>query len=210
MIAHLAGTLLDKHPGRAVVEVAGVGYEVTVPLSTYYELGDPGSRVELHVHTHVREDALALFGFRTRRERELFGRLIGIGGVGPKTAIAILSGLGVDDLLEAVRRRDAGRLSIVPGIGRKTADRILLELADRLEALEAAVAGEPTGPAATAGSGRSPARTFLRQDLVSALVNLGYNARVAADAAGRVLGGAAGTTPPFETLLRESLKILSR
>jgi len=210
VIARLAGTLLDKQPGRAVVDVAGVGYELTIPLSTFYQLGDPGSRVELHVHTHVREDALALFGFRTRREKDLFARLIGVTGVGPKTAIAVLSGLGADDLIEAVRQRDAGRLAAVPGIGRKTADRILLELADRLDALEAAgAADEPLG-AGPPGSGRGRARAFLRQDLVSALVNLGYNARVAADAAARVLGDASGTALPFEVLLRESLKILSR
>jgi len=210
VIARLAGTLLDKQPGRAVVDVAGVGYEVTIPLSTYYQLGDPGSRVELHVHTHVREDALALFGFRTRREKDLFARLINVTGVGPKTAIAVLSGLGADDLIEAVRLRDAGRLSAVPGIGRKTADRILLELADRLEALEAAGAADEPSGAGPPGSRRAPTRAFLRQDLVSALVNLGYNARGAADAAGRVLGDASGTALPFETLLRESLKILSR
>ncbi len=203
MIARLSGTLIDKQPGSAVVDVAGVGYEVAIPLSTYYSLGDPGSRVELHVYTHVREDTLALFGFRTRRERDLFVRLIGVSGVGPKTAIAVLSGLGPEDLIAAVRGRDVGRLSAIPGIGRKTAERILLELADRLEALESA--------ADRAASGRSPGDgAFVRQDLVSALVNLGYNVRVAADAAGRVLGGTAGPTPPFETLLRETLKILSR
>jgi Holliday junction DNA helicase RuvA len=199
VIAHLAGTLLEKQPGSAVVDVGGVGYRVTIPLSTYYDLGEPGSRVELHVHTHVREDALSLFGFRTRREKALFGRLIAVNGVGPKTAIAVLSGLGTDDLVGAVRSRDAGRLASIPGIGRKTAERILLELADRLDALEAA--GEGTGAAAAAG---------VREDLISALVNLGYNARVAADAAGRVLRGAPGRAAPIETLLRETLKILSR
>jgi Holliday junction DNA helicase RuvA len=203
MIARLSGTLIDKQPGLAVVDVSGVGYEVAIPLSTYYALGDPGSRVELHVHTHVREDILALFGFRTRRERDLFVRLIGVSGVGPKTAIAVLSGLGPEDLIAAVRGRNVERLSSIPGIGRKTAERILLELADRLEALE--------GSADRAASGRGAGDgAFVRQDLVSALVNLGYNARVAADAAGRVLGGTAGPAPPFEILLRETLKILSR
>ncbi|HEU4403610.1 MAG TPA: Holliday junction branch migration protein RuvA, partial [Candidatus Polarisedimenticolia bacterium] len=156
MIARLSGTLLDKLPGLAVIDVAGVGYEVSIPLSTYYDLGEPGSRVELHIHTHVREDNLALFGFRTRREKELFARLIGVGGVGPKTAIAILSGLGTQDLVEAVRRRDIGRLSSIPGIGRKTAERIALELADRLESLE--------GPSDAGGSAaRAPGAARLRE-----------------------------------------------
>jgi holliday junction DNA helicase RuvA len=208
MIARLAGTLLDKQPGYAVVDVAGVGYHVAIPLSTYYELGDPGSRVELHVHTHVREDMLALFGFRTRREKDLFARLIGVSGVGPKTAIAVLSGLGSDDLIDAVRGRDAGRLASIPGVGRKTAERIILDLADRLDTLEAsAEAGPEQGR-------RSTPSASMRQDLVSALVNLGYNARVAADVTGRVLKEAArdAAVPaaPFESLLRETLRILSR
>ena len=202
MIARLAGTLLEKRPGYAVVDVGGVGYRVTIPLSTYYDLGEPGSRVELQIHTHVREDTLSLFGFRTRREKDLFARLIAVNGVGPKTAIAVLSGLGTNDLVAAVRARDAGRLSAIPGIGRKTADRILLELADRLDALEAESQGADTkAPPVAAG---------LREDLVSALVNLGYNARVAADAAGRVMRGVTDRVAPFETLLRETLRILSR
>ncbi len=208
MIARLCGTLLDKQPGAAVVDVGGVGYQVTIPLSTYYDLGDPGSRVELHVYTHVREDVLALFGFRTRREKALFARLIGVSGVGPKTALAVLSGLGSDELIVAVRERDVGRLSSIPGVGRKTAERILLDLADRLDGPETSIESDPED-----GSRRgTPAA--VRQDLVSALVNLGYNARVAADVTGRVLKGAARDAalpaPPFESLLRETLKILSR
>jgi len=202
VIARLAGTLIEKRPGHAVVDVGGVGYRVTIPLSTYYDLGEPGSRVELHIHTHVREDTLSLYGFRTRREKDLFGRLIAVNGVGPKTAIAALSGLGTDDLVAAVRSRDAGRLSAIPGIGRKTAERILLELADRLDALEAESEGADTKSA--------PVGAGLREDLVSALVNLGYNVRVAADAAGRVMRGAPDQVAPFETLLRETLRILSR
>jgi len=201
MIARLAGTLVEKRPGRAVIDVGGVGYEVTIPLSTYYDLGDPGGRVELHVHTHVREESLALFGFRSRREKDLFVRLISIGGIGPKTACAILSGLTIGELLESVRLKDAGRLASIPGIGRKTADRILLELGDRLEALE-----EEEIPAADSTGGAS-----LRQDLVSALVNLGYNPRVAADAAGRALGKRPpGPPPALQILLRESLRLLTR
>ena len=167
MIARLAGTLLTKQPGRAVIDVGGIGYEVQIPLSTYYEIGDPGGRVELHIHTHVREDMLALFGFRTGREKELFVRLIGVSGVGPKTAIALLSGLETGELIEAVRQRDGGRLSSIPGIGRKTADRILLELVDRLDAIEtadasAAVAGTGPGLAAQPSESRS-GRTWCRR-----------------------------------------------
>lgn len=200
MIARLAGNLVEKHPGRVVVDVGGVGYDVFVPLSTYYDLGEIGSRVTLQIHTHVREESLALFGFRTAREKELFTRLIGVSGVGPKTAVAILSGLEPDDLLRAVRGRDAVRLSSVPGIGRKTAERIILELVDRLDALERGAEGEVPAGAAE-----------LRDDLLSALVNLGYNARIAGEAVGRVLKSRGpGPSPPLEVLLRESLKILSR
>ncbi len=206
MIARLQGTLLDKQPGSAVVDVGGVGYQVSIPLSTYYELGDPGSRVELHVHTHVREDAIALFGFHTLFEKEIFSRLIGVNGIGPRTALAVLSGLGAADLIESVRGRDVARLSSVPGIGRKTAERIVIDLADRIESLRSA----DDGVAVVDGGAAAVRAPDLRQDLVSALVNLGYNARAAADAAGHVLRGASAPAPPFQALLRETLRILSR
>jgi Holliday junction DNA helicase RuvA len=199
MIGRLSGTLVEKQPGRVLVDVAGVGYELFIPLSTYMELAEAGGRVDLHVHTHVREDAIVLFGFRTRREKDLFACLIGIAGVGPKTAIAVLSGLGPGDLIDVVRERDAGRLASIPGIGRKTADRILLDLADRIATVDGA------GPAG-AGGGAGGARG----DLMSALINLGYNARVAADVAARVLKEAGEPAPPFERLLRQSLRLLSR
>ncbi len=199
MIARLRGTLIEKEPGRAVVDVGGVGYEVAIPLSTFSSLGDRGGPVDLHVHTHVREESIALFGFSTRREREIFARLIEVNGVGPKTAIAALSGLGTDDLIEAVRQRDPKRLSSVPGIGRKTAERILLEVADRIEALAPAAPGRGTGAAAGA-----------RQDLISALLNLGYNARVASEAVDRALPAGTAAPESFEVLLRQTLKLLSR
>jgi len=203
MIARLSGTLIEKRPGAVVVDVGGVGYEVTIPLPTFRSLGEPGERVELHVHTHVREDTLALFGFATRRERDLFVILLGVNGVGPKTAVAMMSGLGAEDLIEAVRRRDVRRLSSVPGIGRKTAERIVLEVADRMTSLERAPgAGGPAGPPSAGG---------LRDDLISALVNLGYNARAAATAAGRALDDSGQAPPPeFEAVLRHALKTLSR
>ena len=203
MIARLCGTLVDKQPGSAVVDVNGVGYQVSIPISTYSELGETGSRVELHVHTHVREDALALFGFHTRFEKEVFTRLLAVSGIGPRTALAVLSGLGAQDLIEAVRERDITRLASVPGVGRKTAERMAVDLADRIDSLQA--------PAEDGGRGGKRAEgPDVRQDLVSALVNLGYNVRVAADAAGRVLKSPRATPPPFHALLRETLKILSR
>ncbi len=196
MIARLTGTLLEKNPGLLVLDVAGVGYEVTIPLGTFRVVGEPGARVELHVHTHVREDTLALYGFATRLEKELFVRLLAVSGVGPKTAVALLSGLGAEPLVEAVRRRDIRRLSGAPGIGRKTAERIALDLADRLESL----ATEERRDAAPGG---------MKEDLVSALVNLGYNARAASEAATGALDGAPAE-PPFEDLLRRALRTLSR
>jgi Holliday junction DNA helicase RuvA len=203
MIARLSGTLIEKRPGGVVIEVGGVGYEVTIPLPTFRWLGEVGTHVELHVHTHVREDVLALFGFATRREKDLFVILLGVNGVGPKTAVAMMSGLGAGDLVDAVRRRDVRRLSSVPGIGRKTAERIALEIADRMSSLEQA---PDDGDAARPGGAGG-----LRDDLVSALVNLGYNARAAATAAERALDDAGPAPPPeFEAVLRHALKTLSR
>jgi Holliday junction DNA helicase RuvA len=205
MIARLVGTLLEKQPGAAIIDVGGVGYQLSIPTSTFDELGDPGTRVQLHVHTHVREDAIALFGFHTPLEKDIFCRLIGISGVGPRTALAVLSGVGATRLLSAVRERDVVRLSSVPGIGRKTAERIVLDLADRIESLSRWLQSG-TG----AGDDDASASGDLRQDLVSALVNLGYNARVAAEAAGQVLKTSDAPAAPFQVLLRESLRILSR
>jgi Holliday junction DNA helicase RuvA len=203
MIARLKGTVIEKRPGVLVVDVGGVGYEVSVPLTTYREIGEAGGGIELQVHTHARDGALALFGFSTRLEKEVFTRLIDVNGVGPRMAIAVLSGLGARELIAAVCDRDARRLATVPGIGRKTADRILLELADRLDDLVDDAAGSAAGVRGGPGTGA------LRQDLISALVNLGYNARVAARTAGEVLEREPGQ-PPFETLLRQTLKRLSR
>jgi holliday junction DNA helicase RuvA len=202
MIARIRGTLVDKHPGTVIVDVGGVGYEITVPLSTYQQVGEIGSPLELHVHTHVREESLALFGFSSRIEKSLFTRLIGVAGVGPKTAVALLSGLGSADLIEAVRRKDIRRLATVPGIGRKTAERITVEIADRLDALD---------PAAE-GAGRRHGAPGLRDDIASALVNLGYNARSADEAAAAALEAetATGVTPSLEFLLKRALRTLAR
>jgi Holliday junction DNA helicase RuvA len=199
MIAFLRGRVLDKHPNRIVVDVNGVGYELYVPLSTYYNVGDAGTEIALRVHTHVREDVLQLFGFLTPLEQLLFERLIGISGIGPKLAIAVLSGIESRELVVSVQRADIARLTRIPGIGKKTAERIVLELKDRLRDVEPADAG--------AGQQR-PSADRLRDDLVSALENLGYHrplAEKAADAARARDGGAM-----FEDALKSALRELMR
>lgn len=200
MIAFLRGRLLDKHPNRLIVDVQGVGYDVHVPLSTYYDVGDEGSEVTLRVHTHVREDALQLYGFLTLLEQQVFERLIGISGIGPKLAMAVLSGIDPGDLVGAVQRGDVARLTTVPGIGKKTAERIVLELKDRLSKLTAISA---TDVAAAA----SPADR-LREDLVSALVNLGYHRPQAEKSVETALKS--DPDSGFEHALRKSLRALMR
>lgn len=201
MIAHLSGRLLEKDARRVqrlVIDVHGVGYEVLAPLSTIYTLGDAGSEVSLRIHTHVREDVLQLFGFATALEHELFERLIGVNGVGPKLALAILSGIESADLGRAIRGNDLGRLTAIPGVGRKTAERLIVELRDRL----AQDFGEAAVTPPTAGDA-------VRTDLVSALSNLGYHRAAIEKAIDRTLGRA-GEPPVFETALREALKELAR
>ena len=194
MIAHLTGTVLEKHVPRLVVDVAGIGYEVLVPMSTYYNVGDPGARVALRIHTHVREDAIQLFGFHTPLEIDLFERLIAVSGIGPKVALSVLSGIEPPELVRAVRQADLARLVRIPGIGRKTAERLVLELKDKLPA----PAAEET-PADTADSG-------VRDDLLSALANLGYQRGAVEKTVDRVLRTA--STRDFDPLLRAVLKEL--
>ena len=202
MIAFLRGRIFEKQPNRLILDVQGVGYEVFVPLSTYYDVGEEGSEVSLRVHTHVREDALQLYGFLTDLERQLFERLIGISGIGPKLAVAVLSGVEARELIAAVQRGDVARLTAIPGIGKKTAERLVLELRDRIAPL--AVMGIETAPAL------SPADR-LRDDLLSALQNLGYHrpqvdkaVDAAVDAAGE------GSEPSFELALKHALRLLMR
>jgi Holliday junction DNA helicase RuvA len=167
MIAFLRGRVHDKQPNTVVIDVNGVGYEVHVPLSTFYNVGDPGDEVSLRVYTHVREDQLQLYGFLTELERQLFERLISISGIGPKLAIVVLSGMETRELVAAVQRADVARLTTIPGIGKKTAERIVLELKDRIAKV-----------ALPAASGAAPAASSadqLRADLLSALLNLGYH-----------------------------------
>ena len=202
MIAHLSGTVLLKQPNMVVIDVGGVGYEVTIPVSTFYDVGEIGEPVALRVHTHVREDVIQLFGFRTGREKDLFLRLTSVTGIGPKLAITILSGMSPEELIPAIRTNDLGRLTAIPGIGKKTAERLVIELRDRLVALsgpemEAAIAARP----AAAGEA-------VRGDTVEALVSLGYQKAQAEKAVARVLEQE--TDQSIEHVLRQSLKQLSR
>jgi Holliday junction DNA helicase RuvA len=198
VIAFLRGRLLEKHPNRVVVDVGGVGYDVQVPVSSFYGLGEAGSDVSLRIHTHVREDQLSLYGFGSALELQLFERLIAVSGIGPKVALAVLSGIEPPDLVQAVQRGDVARLTAIPGIGKKTAERIVLELKDRLASL--------AGPGATPEA--SPAAGPVRDDLLSALVNLGYHRPAAEKAIDAALKAAAGAS--FEVALRAALKHLSR
>ena len=193
MIARLKGTLVEKTPSRLVVDVAGVGYDVLVPLSTFYGLGDPGSGVTLRVHTHVREDTIALYGFASMLEQELFERLISISGIGPKLALAVLSGIDPTELVRAIRSQDVARLTRIPGVGKKTAERIGLELKDRM----------PHAPAPAGGIGESSG-SELRDDLLSALVNLGYQRSAAEKAVDAVLKKSPDAS--FEQALRDVLR----
>ena len=196
MIAALRGTLLEKHPSRVIVDVNGVGYDVQVPLSTFYGLGDAGGEVALRVRTHVREDAIALYGFLTTLELDLFDRLIAISGIGPKLALAVLSGIDAAELVRAVRGQDLARLTRIPGVGKKTAERIGLELKDKLPS----VMPVEEGTAVEGGD--------LRDDVLSALVNLGYQ-RAAAE---KAIEAEMKKVPAagFEDVLRGALRALMR
>jgi Holliday junction DNA helicase RuvA len=200
MIGSLRGTLIDKGSLRVTVEVGGVGYEVQVPLATYEDLGEIGAEVRLLIHTHVREDSLSLFGFRSEPERRVFERLIGTSGIGTKTALALLSGLGVEELLRAIRDRQVPVLQRVPGVGRKTAERLVVELQDRAEPLLRDVAG-------AGGAAAEASEVSRREEVISALVNLGYRRREATEAVQGVSFGPSDLA--FEELLKEALRTLS-
>jgi Holliday junction DNA helicase RuvA len=200
MIAFLRGRVLDKQPNRIVIDVQGVGYEVHVPLSTYYDIGDEGSETTLHVHTHVREDALQLYGFLTPLEQHVFERLIGISGIGPKLAVSVLSGIDTRELVDAVQRADVARLTRIPGIGKKTAERIVLELKERFAQLTVS-AGIGVAAAPSAGD-------RLRDDLLSALQNLGYHRPLAEKAVDATL--TSSSAPSFEDALKAALRELMR
>jgi len=191
MIAHLRGKLAQKDPARVIVDVNGVGYEVFVPLTTFSALPDTGSEVSIDIHTHVREDIIALYGFSTRRERTIFEKLMTISGIGPKLAVTILSGGSVEDLVGAIKRSDLARLTSIPGVGKKTAERIILELKDKLQDFA-----------------ESQAKPAVEVDVLSALENLGYNRALAENAVRRATNG--DSEPVFEVLFKRSLQILTK
>src|SRR5579872_7264005 len=195
MIALLRGVLIEKHPNQAIVETGGVGYDVTIPVSTYTHLPDAGAEVRLRIHTHVREDALALYGFLTQDEKGLFEKLIGVSGIGPTLAVKILSGLAAGDLIQAIGRGEVERLVRIPGVGKKTAERMVLELRDKLPV----VSGEHPAAAAVTLSA-------IEQDVLSALLNLGC-ARPRSETAVRK-AKAAGAAADFEPLFRRALELV--
>jgi len=201
MIASLTGRLASKHPGGVIIDVQGVGYDVLIPLSTYYQLSDSNQTVTLTIYTHVREDAIQLFGFSTPREKEAFLMLLGVSGIGPKLALSVISSLSVDDLAAAIRNDDQKVLASVPGIGKKSAGRLALELKDKVEKLgvaadhRAAKAAEPSSK--------------LMNDALSALTNLGYKASDVKDVVKQVLDGRNGETP-LQDLIRAALQELAK
>jgi Holliday junction DNA helicase RuvA len=198
MIAHLRGKLLSKHPNQVVLETCGVGYEVNISVPTFSELPANGSEVSLHIHTHVREDVIALYGFLRPVEKQLFEKLMTVSGIGAKLAITILSGMQADEMAGAIRGNDVARLTRIPGIGKKTAERMVLELRDKLAA------------AAGASTATMPAMSAMEEDVLSALVNLGYQRAAAEKALASVIKNGAGKSGSFDAMFREALAGLSK
>jgi len=203
MIGFLSGKILEKDANTVIVDVAGVGYEVTIPLSTFYDLGEVGSDVSLRIFTHVREDALQLFGFRTARERDLFLKLISVQGIGARLGIAVLSGMSADEIVAAIRTDNLARLTSIPGVGRKTAERMVVELRDKIAELSV---GAAAGSASATGTVSGSDTVF--DDALSALINLGYQR----NAAEKALQEAAkdGTELSVQKLLRSALQRLAK
>lgn len=206
MIAHLSGTLLSKQATSVILDVSGVGYEVHIPLSTFYDLEDLGSTVQLRIYTHVREDALQLYGFKTARERELFLKIISVSGIGPKLGITLLSGMSADEMIASIRTNNLARLTLIPGVGRKTAERLIMELREKVAELSSAQLEDEFGakPEATA----EPTEDTVRADALSALLNLGYQRSGAEKAIDSALSEGGEIT--VESVLRRSLKKLAR
>lgn len=195
MIAHLRGRILEKNPAHVILEAAGVGYEVAISVPSFSRLPAEGAEISLYIYTHVREDTLALYGFVRRDEKQLFERLIGVSGIGPKLAMTVLSGIAPDTLVTALRGNDLGALTRIPGVGKKTAERMVLELRDKLDGLAAAPAAAPTSQ--------------IEDDVISALVNLGYQRSPAEQAAKRATAKA-GDGASFEQLFRQSMALLQK
>jgi len=203
MIGFLSGKLLEKQANTVIVDVGGVGYEVTIPLSTFYELGEEGSEVSLRIYTHVREDAINLFGFKTSRERDLYLKLISVQGIGAKSGIAFLSGMSADELILAIRTEDLAKITSIPGVGKKTAERLVIELRDKIGELS-----EGTAARAVAASAGSPPADAVFDDALSALVNLGYQRNMAEKALKQAVQE--GTEVTVQKLLRKSLQLLAK
>ncbi|MCI0665780.1 MAG: Holliday junction branch migration protein RuvA [Acidobacteria bacterium] len=203
MIAQITGKLSLKNPNCIIVDVGGVGYELNVPLSTFYDLGEIGSETSLRVYTHVREDTLQLFGFRTESEKKLFLLLMTVSGIGPKLAITVLSGLSTEELIQAIRLNDLARLVSIPGVGKKTAERMVVELKDKVATIAPPGLEERSARVGSTGSGDS-----FREDLISALINLGYSKALVEKSVLALLR----ETPDmsFETALKKSLRMLSK
>jgi holliday junction DNA helicase RuvA len=197
MISHLRGTLLEKHPNQVIIDVHGVGYEVTIPVSAYSSLPEQGAVVRLHVYMHVREDILALFGFLTKDDKALFEKLIGVSGIGPKLAITALSGLTSEDLRSAIRSGAVEQLVRIPGVGKKTAERMVLELRDKMG---------PASPAEAASGAPRGQFSSIEEDVISALMNFGAS-RAAAEAA-VVKSRSASEPNEFDDLFRRALKLV--
>lgn len=202
MIAHISGKLIHKQPNAVIVDVGGVGYELTVPLSTFYDLDELGTDVALRVHTHVREDALQLYGFRTDREKQLFLAVTSVSGIGPKLGITLLSGLSADELIRAIRDNNLAKLVAVPGVGKKTAERLVVELRDKMTKLAASTQAEPVT------SDYVPVANAMSEDILSALVNLGYQKAAAERAVANVFKENADAS--FEIALKQALRSLAR
>ncbi|HTE88308.1 MAG TPA: Holliday junction branch migration protein RuvA [Terriglobales bacterium] len=196
MIAHLRGKLLAKHPNQAIVETGGVGYDVSISVPTFSDLPAIGGEVTLHIHTHVREDLIALYGFLRPAEKRLFEKLITVSGIGPKLAVTILSGMAADEMISAIRGNDVNRLTRIPGIGKKTAERMVLELRDKL------------APEGVAESAVMPAMSPVEEDVLSALMNLGYQRAAAERALASVEKN--GKSSSFEIMFRQTLAVLSK
>ncbi len=207
MIAHLSGTLLSKQATSVILDVGGVGYEITIPVSTFYDLDQEGSIVKLRIYTHVREDALQLYGFKTARERELFMRLISVSGIGPKLGITLLSGMSADEMIASIRTNNLARLTLIPGVGRKTAERLVMELRDKVASLSSAQLEEELG-AKTPEGAALPTEDSTRSDVLSALLNLGYQRSSAEKAVTAALDE--GDDISVESILRRSLRKLAK
>src|SRR6202158_5281980 len=206
MSAHLSGTLLSKQATTVIVDVAGVGYEIMIPISTFYELEEPGSKVQLRIYTHVREDALLLYGFKTARERELFMRLISVSGIGPKLGITLLSGMSADEMIASIRTNHLARLTLIPGVGRKTAERLVIELRDKIAALSSPELEDELGAQSEASTTSSA--DAVRSDALSALVNLAFQTSGAARSITAAIDE--GGEISVETILRRSLRRMAK